>query len=808
MTHLLKEFERKAKVIKVLIGDPGDGKTTFEAALVSRMNEVPHAIPIKINLNAGLRFRPTEFMVSLILPPALLVQAALALKSITEKDSEKSQEIIEWMKSKRSWHLFRFFPDWVRAAQTVAVTSELPVNEIYEFHKSMQSWFLEPAGTKTDLSRCYARVGGYVSRVPDAPKGFTDIFILLEEFIHLYRHLNLYPVWAIDEFESIALLQVNGKNLLLSAVREIIDAICTPEGTGCLMIFTTNDGLSIIEKYPALSDRLLSSMKFTLPNIYWEVNNFSIWDTEKALSILIELYELGAKEGDLTCQAVTEMLPLHMQTIWFCDYIHSTLASKTPARSRLKHIIVEVFDILSEGSFEDQCRHFAQESASRSAFEKSSKNYSSPESNAVSDDFWLSFAEKKKPDVQPSVEVSSQIEVEARDADNCIASGSQGLKSSIDTTSSTALGTADDFWFAFGKEKSTDVKPPAEPFFQAEAQTQIVDDCIALVCPLPEGDTEITLDDFWLASEEEKSTDIKPSVVSFMDPVSSNLPDPGLPIEIIQPSHLEDATDATVAKVTTDIKIIRYTFHKAMEKSRSVAVELLTESIKKRHSLSTIGNRIAQLRDTGRLDVLKNDVIEDIKTRSNELTTFPLSLDDAIEELTCIFILSADKTRQGESKRNYLGLINAKRKVGVDFIKNDAIARVDSDANAVTTTDSDSDSDNDASAVAKPPKSPDEFKEALFNPCYCLGAMRSFAYQFLLQRGHLPPDAMVDALVLRTAKVSFDYRLAPSRNGIKFIREKNTGLIGLFRQSDVLLSNAELTVNVLPGHLNCPSDTA
>lgn len=735
ITHLLKELEKKTKVIKVLIGDPGEGKSTFETALFSRMDEVPHAVPIKVNLSASLRFRSADFMVSLILSPVLLIRAAMALKDITEKDSEKSQEIIEWMKTKRAWHLFKFISGWVQITQPTD-TGELSIGDIYEFHKSMQSWFLEPGGTKTELSRCYDRAGGYVGRVPDAPKGFTNIFILLEEFIQLYHHLDLYPVWAIDEFESIALLQRNDKNLLLSAVREMIDAICAPEGTGCLMISTTNDGLSIIENYPALSDRLFSSGKFTLPNIYWEVNNFSMWDTEKALNALIGLYELGAKEGDSTCQAVIEVLPLHLKTVWFSDYIRSILASETPARSRLKHIVSEVLDTLSEGSFEDQCQYFARENSSTSTFEKILR--------ASADS---SFQVDAQADQTPIVKNWTES-IFSLPKNNDLPPAKKKLRSYFIPSEFIQYPT---------RKNRTEAKPAVDPLFQVDTQAdqeQIVKNWTESVSPLFEELT--TSDDLWLAPEKEKISETRPSSDLF-------------------------------ANLYTET--IKYIFYKTTDKPRDVLIGLLKDSVKKRSSLSTIGNRIARLRDTGRLDTLTEGIVEDIITQANELTTSLLGLDSATEELICIFTLSASKTRDGQSKRNYLGLINARRRVGVDFIDNYVTDSIGNDE--VTAIDE----VISTGEVAKDIRLPEDFKEALFNPCYSLGAMRSFAYQFFLQRGHLPPDAMIDALVLRIARTHFDYRVAPSRNGIKFIREKSGGIIDLFRQSEVFLSDAELQVS-------------
>lgn len=767
--HLQNEARRKSPLTKVLIGDPGAGKTTFELAFFSRCHTNQDIVEVKLNLNVSQRFRPTDFMVSLMLAPALFRQAVQRLGELQASDSALYHDTAAWISTTRSAHLLRFFSAY-------AASGALPLADaaLLQFHCAVRSWFVEPAGTKGQLSVCYEAIGGYGGRVPDAPKNFTEVFLMMQDFMALYKKIGLYPIWSIDEFESITMLSHGGKDMLLSTLRELIDAIHAPSGTGCLMVLTTHDGMRTIEHYPALSDRIYSSVRFTLPSICWNMDHFSTWDCAQAQSLLIGLYEQGAAQGDLICQAVVQALPEHLLQERFGAHLRKILQSQASARARLKHATVEVFDIMSEGSYESQARHFG-------TFVRPI-TLTPPTANLSLDSFLgLPPPALAAPDALPA-----DARGQALDKDDLWLAPAPAQHASPEQVEQ--LDCFDILNLIDETQHKQDSPVQAEPFGQASLTNTEIDD--------------LWRDPLQASSAKSSEPDAEPAE-----------PAPLLAAaQAAEPAGLDPQ-----AQMQTE-GLIHYSFYDKSDKPASHVMEQALSAIERQVSLALIGRHLSLVRDIGGLESLPGNSIKALAKRAAEQAPMRLTFESAAAELKGIFQAASASALAGEPKRSYMALVYARRARGVTALgghdkaegaadaqaqeEDEAQERLAKDAPQALAGMAEAALEGQADKKAAPAKK--KYRPALINPCHSLGAMRCFAYQFFLQRGVLPKDEAIDTLVLDAAQTCYGHKATPARGGIRFFQKKEgLSLSRLFSKNAVYVADSPLehSLELLQAHL-------
>lgn len=353
LSYLEAEFARRAQIIKVLAGDPGAGKTTFKQSLASRIAGDPQVISVSMTMAAATHFRPANFVVSLVAARELLVAVVDRLLLLLERDRPQAEAIYEWAQTTKTWHLTRFLFLTVDALLEDGADQAHLRGRLANFHSAMRSWYIEPAGVKKALAATFSHFeGGYGGRVPPAPlagSGSHEFFEHMAEFVELYRRAGIYPCWAIDEFESVTELYSAPQLACLATFRELIDTICAPNGTGALFIFTTRHGLKVVQRYPALKERLFAAERFSLPNTSWDMNRLSMWDSARVIDVLLDLYRSAAREGDPVAARVAAAASEELARPEVRRHVEAVIRAPTPARMRLKHLTVEIFDPMSEG---------------------------------------------------------------------------------------------------------------------------------------------------------------------------------------------------------------------------------------------------------------------------------------------------------------------------------------------------------------------------------------------------------------------------------------------------------------------------
>lgn len=341
--YLMAEFKRRERLLKTIVGDPGAGKTTFKNLLIKNVDDlgISEIVPVEHTWVAQTTFNTNRFLAEILFsqPMFQVIPEALAHLAVKEFDELELSFLDD-----------RYAPVYKCFFQ--AGRGEVSAQDYAEFRVQFFRWFLD--ARITEFTAIVSKILGTFTRVPHAPTKQGGLLLLAQLQLRLLRRIGVYPIWFIDELESMVSLfnSSHGRDNATATLREFIDLIMGPEGTGALLFFSTRDCDRVFATYPALFDRVMGSETFSLPNPRWYVDEFSAWDGLTVLDTLRDAYKVLAKAGDMVALDVLDNL--HLVRGELQDSMVDLLQDKrVPARKRLKTVVMEVFDVLAREDAEE-----------------------------------------------------------------------------------------------------------------------------------------------------------------------------------------------------------------------------------------------------------------------------------------------------------------------------------------------------------------------------------------------------------------------------------------------------------------------
>ncbi|WP_455233379.1 BREX system ATP-binding domain-containing protein [Geopseudomonas aromaticivorans] len=342
--HLQSRFSRKMPTVKLVLGEMGMGKTTL-ARLIQEAALRGGAVPVHYCMPHVTHSRPAV-LVEMMIARAELYQAAV--ERIAAMFAAGDVAAIEAVK--RSTHGHRIQPAldfMIKGGEFFGRSGKpVPPSLAGAVANAMSAWLL--AGRPSMLSDLLKSMGA--QRVTLGKIDQSEVLELLRTHLTFFAACGVYPVWLVDEFESINGLQNGQLQTCLGYFRDVVDLLMSaPAVAGAMFLFSTGDGARAIRQYPALNDRLQGSERFTLSSPTWAMKAFGEWDVEQVIETLRRLYMGAAQAGDTTAQGVAEYIDLLRNEHFMTLAQHVAGDATVEARVRLKSLIVGVLDLLEDG---------------------------------------------------------------------------------------------------------------------------------------------------------------------------------------------------------------------------------------------------------------------------------------------------------------------------------------------------------------------------------------------------------------------------------------------------------------------------
>lgn len=339
--------EKRRPLIRLIVGEYGEGKTTFAGRVERVLANDPSVVVVRENLAVGRSISPKTLYHYVLAAPVI----EAVVRALRDKPD------IHRAILKRS-----FAPDFQPVLTLVSLAArqpgdmDNPDSDVRDactaVHDALYQWYQDEVLTPVyDVLKAYGTGEGAPPRATRAPKGAAGVERFVSEGLRFIEQCGIYPVFIIDEYESAAnglSRGASGRDLLVDMTRSLVDQISTRSAG--LFILTNEDGLELVRSYEALNQRLSGPETFALKSPQWPIRFFSKWDPDEALEVLVAAYESAQHEQDDLAveRPIREVIAeVDGTDSVVSDFYKQVLANTDVApRDRLKTVIVEGFDVL------------------------------------------------------------------------------------------------------------------------------------------------------------------------------------------------------------------------------------------------------------------------------------------------------------------------------------------------------------------------------------------------------------------------------------------------------------------------------
>lgn len=730
LNYLRQELTHQRPIIRLVIGDMGEGKSTFATALEQHC-EIHKVIFERTTIPRGQHFDVFSMARGIIIPVGPMATALQQIALATLVDPETP--LIKTSRNAFTVQpLANFMRDLIDFTQRHADTyaDEQSAGALAEKAVgAIASWYSAPSRSRMVGIREFHGQIDPSFRFTGMPTK-SEVVAVMKDFLHFYRAVQVHPVWLYDEFESITQLRANQLDIALGFFRDVIDLVNETKG-GSILLFSTSDGQRAIRKYGALDDRLKAADSWSLTAPTWNVQRFSAWDADKFLEALLSLYQQAREIDPLFAGAVTDLADVYRE--FANDQRFRTTVSDTGIlpRERIK-AIVSLLDSAVDG-----------EDAVRQRFAALWEAPSEPESS----ESFLSSPQESQPGNEADQWPLETAFMSILSAENVQRSSKAG--SEVVSSEEQELGSID----------ISDIELP--PANNDDVQLPYLDTPV-YVAPGTEVGRE--------ADGEIDQASIKKASKGLITTREALDPELGGPRDGMteigrQRQEDRDIEAAAVCGWVTDSNPL---LSKPKDKP-------LDQFILISNSSAHIGARVAAYRDVGGLidnidkrlesvgvstaiQVLKSDKGADL-----------LKLHDLSQEI--IQVLPSQAVRVMAASGNDIGV--AKKKLADE--DKDLIEKGRKKLGSAAYLD-----------VVPYKARFAQCHEALdINPAENIQVLRKFVYTIAAHKGVLPPDEWTDGFVLKLAFDHFGHQPPSSRNGIAFIQQRG-GLLSMFEKRRTL----------------------
>lgn len=343
--YLASEAKDRRSFVKFLVGDPGAGKSAIKQLLALEAAKIEDVIPVEYTLPSTSTFNLKVFVKCLFLGDTLIRKArekclAIGYDAVSEQLNN-------------NYNNSGFHPIFRHIASPSTQYNHS------QFISAISDWMLD--GRKSLIRSVIGSETNNSIHIGDS-KYNQELLDVISDCINFYAMIGIYPIWIIEEFESIASMRngETGKMRVLTWMRDIVDCVIreknrfdnTPFGSG-LIVLTTSHGMEYVNQHPALADRIRGSKYFTHPNPVWEVKEFCKWDPMAIRCAIFSMYSNSAKHLNSTAIAVVNTyykLELD-ERVKVDTYIDTVLCdTHVEPRIKIKEVVTNIFDVMSNES--------------------------------------------------------------------------------------------------------------------------------------------------------------------------------------------------------------------------------------------------------------------------------------------------------------------------------------------------------------------------------------------------------------------------------------------------------------------------
>lgn len=382
--YLATLFKQRQPLVKMISGDMGSGKTTLKQ-LFSETATVAGATVIKIDLSYTPTSRMKDAITTLLCHPPLYESSIEYIRKCARSGNDTEIERII-ANTDKAFHNVKLQNVFRKLIETVAEASkptdeEQPVDDSRQPDPDILSAWLSrsaqplPLDTPAKISHALnvwisdnrltplkdlfktlsGEKGDWQTIGAPYNEELTGIF---QAILGFFKACNTYPVWMIDEFESIIGFRAEGRGSHLGMYRDIIDDIYRYSWGG-IMLYSTPDGVQAILQYPALYDRLQGTEDFLLTSPTWQTKHFSQWSASAVTKLFRNLYLKAAAEGDyISNKVVDHIKELDSKNFAiFMDEINQ--APNIPPRLKLKEVIFTIDRLAQNPEHFESLKHSA-----------------------------------------------------------------------------------------------------------------------------------------------------------------------------------------------------------------------------------------------------------------------------------------------------------------------------------------------------------------------------------------------------------------------------------------------------------------
>jgi len=338
LDYLKYVFSQLRPTVRLMVGDMGEGKSTFAAAMES------HCQLSNIYFERHVVSRTTSFDVfyaarGIMLPEKSLAAAIqqLAAVAIIDSHSPLIQKALDAFKSPPLSSVMRNLIRYTQQNAGRLIEHDSAASLAQQAKGAITDWYTAPSYSRITQLREFNYQIGAVS-VFSGKASKAGITTIIHEFLDFYRACGIHPVYLYDEFESITQFNAKEKDIALGFFRDVIDIINETKGAS-IFLFSTSDGLNAIRQYGALDDRLKASSEWSLTAPTWHVRHFSSWDASHFLETLLALYQSASLIDSYHARATAEHIEVYRELGQADGFVQALSDSNTLPRERIKALV-------------------------------------------------------------------------------------------------------------------------------------------------------------------------------------------------------------------------------------------------------------------------------------------------------------------------------------------------------------------------------------------------------------------------------------------------------------------------------------
>lgn len=322
INYFSSKIKNNISDFKIILGEPGAGKTTFRDLIKKQIHE-GKAVFIDANFSSHSHLRPLPVLKALLFD-ANLIKSAIDFSTNTELHHENKYHLLH----------YGFFKDLIVSSRK-KLSEELSSEVLaIELSHAMNRWM---DGRITEL-RNFMRLVGSKAFTPSLPKE-ADFARITDNIICIYNTLGLYPVWLIDEFESIVNTYNGHRSHIFDYYRTFHDSLIQ-NGNGACIIFSTESGYTAIKSYPALISRLKGDST-SINNTIWDLKIINKLNKDVVISALTDIYKMSIEDVSSVNDFENK---LSMYWPSFEPHVETIFSSEEVPREKLRTLVMQIFD--------------------------------------------------------------------------------------------------------------------------------------------------------------------------------------------------------------------------------------------------------------------------------------------------------------------------------------------------------------------------------------------------------------------------------------------------------------------------------